>query len=360
VKRTPLYDFHVQCNARMVDFAGWEMPILYTSIVAEHLQTRQAATLFDVSHMGRIEFRGPDAEALLQIVCTRQLGDAQVGQSRYSHVCNEQGGILDDVIVSRYEDHWFMVCNGANRERIVAWLKEHATGRDVEMTDITEQTMMVALQGPAVMDILAAKLPIPVSDLKRYRFKAGQFMGTPYTIFRSGYTGEDGVELILPAAIAGMLPGMLVGEDAGIKPAGLGARDTLRLEAGMPLYGHELTEQTDSLSAGLAWCVDLGKEFIGVGKLREIAEAGPKRKLMGVELAGRRIARQGMVLNDGTSEVGVVTSGTFSPTLQKSIAMAYVDAALAKPGQKLTVDFGGKTGDATVVPLPFYKRKKSD
>jgi len=359
VKRTPLYDFHVQHGAKLVDFAGWEMPLLYTGIIEEHVHTRRVGSLFDVSHMGRIEFRGPDSQALLQKVCTRQLGDTQVGQSRYSHVCNEAGGILDDVIVSRYEDHWLMVCNAANRERIISWLRQHATGRDVEIHDVTEQTLMVAIQGPAVLDTLASKLPVPLTDLKRYRFKAGTFMGVPYTIFRSGYTGEDGIEMILPASVAAMLGTVLpADENSDIKPAGLGARDTLRLEAGMPLYGHELTEETDSLSAGLAWCVDLGKDFIGAERLREIAARGPRRRLMGLELEGRRIARPGTPLLDGGEEIGTVTSGTFSPTLEKSIAMAYIRSDRADPGRKITAGLSGKNKpSARVVALPFYKRK---
>ncbi|HSW45759.1 MAG TPA: glycine cleavage system aminomethyltransferase GcvT [Phycisphaerae bacterium] len=359
MKRTPLYDFHIQAGAKMVEFAGWEMPILYTGIVEEHNHTRTAASIFDVSHMGRLELRGTDAEALLQHVCTRQLGDAAVGQSRYSHICNEDGGILDDVIVSRYSDRWLVVCNASNRERIVDWLRQHAAGKDAQLTDTTEQTMMVALQGPKVMQILAVKLPIPLDDLKRYRFKSGDFMGIPYTIFRSGYTGEDGVEMILPGNVAPLLLPMVTDTmDAGlaIRPAGLGARDTLRLEAGMPLHGHELTESTDSISAGLAWCVDLKKDFIGASKLREVAAKGPARKLMGLELEGRRIARPGTTVSDGGRAVGEVTSGTLSPTLGRSIAMAYVDAAVAEPGHILNVDLGGKPNPAVVVSLPFCKR----
>jgi len=362
VKRTPLYAFHVRCGARMVDFAGWEMPLLYTGIVEEHVHTREAASLFDVSHMGRIEFKGSDAEDLLQLICTRQLGKAQIGQSCYSHVCNEHGGILDDVIVSRYEDHWLMVCNASNRDRIVTWVHQHAAGRDVEISDVTESTMMIAIQGPAVMDILARKLPIDLSGLKRYRFNSGSYMGMPYTIFRSGYSGEDGVELILPAAVAQILMPMLTGTGAlnsAIKPAGLGARDTLRLEAGMPLYGHELHEEIDTISAGLSWCVDLSKEFIGVSALREVAEAGPEQRLMGLELEGRRIARPDTKVLQRDEEVGKVTSGTFSPTLSKSIAMAYIQASLAEPGQELTVDLGRKRTGAVVVPVPFYKRKNT-
>ncbi len=344
----------------MVDFAGWEMPLLFKGIIEEHRHTRSAASVFDVSHMGRLELTGPDAEALLERVCTRKLGDAVVGQSRYSHVCNKDGGILDDVIVSRFEDHWLMVCNASNRDRILAWLNEHAAGRNVEITDRTEETMMIAAQGPLAMGLMGRLLPVPLAELKRYHFRSGEYMSTPYAIFRSGYTGEDGVEIVLPATIAQLITGYLFdqsSEDESLKPAGLGARDTLRLEAAMPLYGHELHEKTDSLSAGLAWCVDLSKDFIGVETLRQIARTGPKRKLAGLELAGRRIARQhAAVLDDGRS-VGEVTSGTLSPTLERSIAMAYVDAGLVEEGRLLAVDLGGKQAEAKIVRLPFYKRK---
>jgi len=360
VQRTPLYDFHIQLGAKMVDFAGWEMPLLYTSVVEEHRHTRESASFFDVSHMGRIELRGGDAESLLQRVCTRQLGVTAVGQSLYSHVCNENGGILDDVIASRCDDHWLMVCNASNRDRIVSWLHRHAAGFDVQITDVTEATIMVAIQGPAAVPALSRLLPIPITDLKRYRFQSGNVTGMSYSVARSGYTGEDGVELIAPAAAAGLLvgflPDMLAG-DAGFKPAGLGARDTLRLEAGMPLYGHELHEEVDSLSAGLAWCVDLDKDFIGVQRLREMARTGPAQQLVGLELAGRRIARQHAAVFDGDRPAGEVTSGTFAPTLQRSIAMAYVESSAADLGRPLAIDLGGTRADAVVVRLPFYKRQ---
>lgn len=336
------------------------MPLLFTSIIEEHRHTRSAASVFDVSHMGRIELTGPDAESLLEYVCTRRLGDAVVGQSRYSHVCREDGGILDDVIVSRFEDHWLMVCNASNRERIVDWLRRHAAGRDLELHDRTESTMMVAIQGPLAIGLLGRLLPVSVSDLKRYHFCSGNYLFTPYAVFRSGYTGEDGAEIILPANVAQLVGGHLVGDEVenhSLKPAGLGARDTLRLEAGMPLYGHELHENTDSLSAGLAWCVDLNKDFIGVEALRRISQAGPSRKLVGLELAGRRIARPHSTVLSENQPVGEVTSGTFSPTLERSIAMAYVDAAQAQEGRPLTVDMGGKQAEARIARLPFYKRK---
>ena len=343
----------------MVDFAGWKMPLLYTSIVEEHLYTRRVASLFDVSHMGRIELRGDEAEELLQRVCTRQLADTPVGRSRYSHVCNERGAILDDVIVSRYNDHWLMVCNAANREKILDWLRHHGERRDVRIDDTTEGTMMLALQGPTVVEKVDARLPMPVAELKRYAFLAGTYLFVSYSLFRSGYTGEDGVELIAPASMASLLAGFLaegLGAEDGPRPAGLGARDTLRLEAGMPLYGHELHDQIDPISAGQAWCVDLEKDFIGVESLRALAEAGPRRKLVGLRLEGRRIARSAAQVFDGDQVIGEVTSGTFGPTVQASIAMAYLEADRAEVGRAVNVQVGAKRADGVVAKLPFYKR----
>ena len=363
LKRTPFYDFHVASGGRMVDFAGWEMPILYRGIVEEHEHTRNSGSLFDVSHMGRLSFSGPQSLVLLDRVVTRKIGDQKIGQSRYSLICNESGGILDDVIVSREAKSWLVVCNAGNRERIVRHFNEvrRAGDLDVDIVDQTAATAMVALQGPKVIEKLSAVLPVDLKEMKRYHFASDSLMLVKFTVFRSGYTGEDGIELILPAKAAGMAMKLLAGKmdraEATIKPAGLGAGDTLRLEAGMPLYGHELTENSDPISAGLGWAVDLTKDFIGAAPLRQVAEAGPKRKLVGLEVEGRRIARQGTpVVQDGRS-VGDVTSGTFSPTLQKSIAMAYVDTNVAGEGTALDVDLKGSINPAKVVKLPFYKRK---
>lgn len=362
--RTALYDIHVELGARLVDFAGWEMPLLYTGIVEEHLHTRSASSLFDVSHMGRLEVSGDAAGDLLQRICTRNVGDQEVGQSRYSHVCNEGGGVLDDVIVSRYESHWLVVCNASNREKIFAWLRQHAAGSDVRVEDVTLETAMVAIQGPATMAIAAALLPFPVAELKRYHFLAGEYVGVSYTIFRSGYTGEDGLEVIMPAGAASLVWQFVRGGEGGesganiVKPAGLGARDTLRIEAAMPLYGHELTEEVDSISAGLGWCVDLNKDFIGAEAMRRVKQRGPKTRLVGLELAGKRTARPHYAVLAGGRPVGEVTSGAFSPTLGRSIAMAYVSAECGEVGTALRVDIKGKLSDAVVVPLPFYKRPK--
>jgi aminomethyltransferase len=337
--------------------------MLKRSIVDEHEQTRRSGSIFDVSHMGRLHFTGKDAAAFLNKVCTRNFTDQKVGQSRYSLVCNDAGGVLDDVIVSRDSKHWLMVCNASNREKLTKYFHDvrHATSLDFDMADNTESTGMIAIQGPKVIDRLAEHLPVDLKAMKRYHFDTGSVMGLiKFTVFRSGYTGEDGVEIILSAKIAPMAIKMLGGKmdkpDATLKPAGLGARDTLRLEAGMPLYGHELGETWDPLSANLGWAVDLKKDFIGVEKLREIAAAGPKRKLVGLELEGKRIARQGSpVLKDGAT-IGEVTSGTLSPTLGKSIALAYVDANYAAEGTDLTADLKGTPNPAKIVKQPFYKR----
>ena len=364
LKRTPFYDFHVSMGAKLVDFAGWEMPIMYRGIVNEHEQTRNSGSIFDVSHMGRLQFSGKDATAFLNRIVTRNVTEQKIGQSRYSLVCNEAGGVMDDIIVSRDEKNWIMVCNASNRDKLVKHFDEvqRQSGMDLGIDDQTERTGMVALQGPRVIERIADILPVDVRAMKRYQFETASFMLTKFTVFRSGYTGEDGVEIVIPAKVAGMAMKMLAGKmdkpDAVIKPAGLGARDTLRLEAAMPLYGHELGETIDPLSAGLGWAVDLKKDFIGAEPLRKIAGQGPKRKLVGLEVEGRRIARQGTsVLKDGQI-VGEVTSGTFGPTVQKSIAMAFVDAAITSEGTELSVDLNGTQNPAKIVKLPFYKRAR--
>lgn len=365
LKRTPFHDFHVAMGARLVDFAGWEMPIVYKSIVDEHLQTRRSGSLFDVSHMGRLKFTGPDATRFLDLILTRNVQSQKLGQCRYSLVCNEAGGVLDDVIVSKDIKHWAMVCNASNRAKLVAHFHavRHDKGLDFDMADETESTAMVAIQGPKVIDRIAEILPVDIRGMKRYHFVSEDLFMTPLTVYRSGYTGEDGVEVVIPARAATMAVKMLAGGldkvDATIRPAGLGARDTLRLEAGMPLYGHELSEQGDPISAGLGWAVDLTKEFIGSEAVKKVSAEGPMRKLVGVELEGRRIARQGTPLVSATgTPIGEVTSGTFSPTLQKSIAMAYVDAGKSELGTAVVVDIKGTQNPAKVVPMPFYKRSE--
>ena len=358
--RTALYDTHKSLGARLIDFGGWEMHVMYRGINEEHIHTRTAGSVFDVSHMGRLFFTGADAEALLQHVCTRNITKLKVGRCGYSHVCNEAGGILDDVIISRYEDRWLMVCNAGNREKILAHLKTHMTGRKVTLDDTTTQTAMLAIQGPATMELFKKHVPIKIDEMPRYGFSSGSYMGQKYSVFRSGYTGEDGLELVVSNGVGVLVWDFLTkegGEDrVTIRPAGLGARDTLRLEAGMPLYGHELNERIDPISAGCGWCVDLTKDFLGAAALRKIESAGPVRKITGLVLEGRRIARQGSQVFAGDKLVGEVTSGTLSPTLDKSIAMAYVDTGVLASGTSLAVDLRGTRVGVAPVPLPFYKR----
>ncbi len=362
--RTPLYDTHKRLGARLIDFGGWEMPVMYRGVQDEHVHTRTAGSIFDVSHMGRILVSGDDAEPYLQFICTRNMEKLKVGRCGYCHICNEQGGVLDDVIVSRYESYFLVVCNAINREKIVEHLKRHAEGRKVTLDDMTRKTVMLAVQGPATLGLFRERMPIPldIDSIPWYGFITGSYMGTKYTIARTGYTGEDGLEIILPAGMGVMAWDFLTREggadSATIMPAGLAARDSLRLEAGMPLYGHELGEGVDPISAGCKWCVHLKAEadFLGKAALLKINEAGPERKITGLVLEGKRIARPGAKVLAGNAEVGDVTSGTLSPTLGKPIAMAYVDAVRLEAGDGLTVDVRGTRIACTVVPLPFYKR----
>ncbi len=360
MRRSPLYDYHLAAGAKMIDFGGWSMPLVYRGITEEHHHTRQKVSVFDVSHMGRYRLDGDDAEALLQKVCTREVGDTSVNQSKYTHICNERGGIIDDVIVGRHADHWTMVCNASNRETIGRWLTEHGAGHGVEISDETFDTAMLAIQGPGAVTHVETTFSVKLQPLKRFWFLDGEIMGMKYTIYRSGYTGEDGVEAVIPGGAVGLVLPMLMDPDAGddalCKLAGLGARDTLRLEAAMPLYGHELSEDFDSLTAGQAWCVALDKEFIGAEPMRKVLAEGLRRKLVGFELDGRRIGRQGHPILKEGRPVGEITSGTMSPTLQKSIAMGYLDIDLTEPGAEVSIDLGRKLNAAKVVPLPFYKR----
>jgi len=360
--KTPLHDIHVAMGARMVEFAGWEMPVQFAGIVEEHNHTRSACSVFDVSHMGRLRITGADAETYLNRICTRNLAGAELGRSFYSHICRHDGGILDDVIVSRFATHWGIICNASNRDKIVAWLGRHAQGRDLQIADETKATGMVACQGPKTLEIAKELTGDDLTTLKRYHFTVRDLGPLQIITYRSGYTGEDGLEVVFPAPLVPFLMPKLFGTKEQphpvIKPAGLGARDTLRIEAAMPLYGHELSEEVDSLTAGQAWCVDLKKDFIGVEPMRRLNERGLPRKLVGLELDGRRIARQHSTVYGGGRAVGEVTSGTLSPTLGKSIAMAFVTADSASDGTALEVEVGGKRVPAKVVKLPFYKRPR--
>ena len=387
VHRTPLHDFHVEQGGRMVEFAGWEMPMTYAwpvgggGLVAEHHQVRNSGGLFDVSHMGRVRFKGRHARKLIERACTRKIGDMQNGQCRYSLVCNEQGGVKDDVIVMRIDDDEFLVVvNASNREKLLAHFEQIRAGTiggfgdgelNCKIDDETLKTAMVALQGPKVMDLIS-RVSKEVPSLKRYRFAIKNLVIMKLIVSRTGYTGEDGVEVILPKTGVGMAMKLLL-KDAGlaaealVRPAGLGARDTLRTEAGMPLYGHELGEEINALSCGVDFAISLDKgddercgPFIGMQALRETAASGgPRRKLVGMFVEGKRSARQGMTIRANGKEVGVVTSGCPSPTLERCIAMGFVDTDQTPVGTKLMVDTGKGELAAEVTSMPFYSRPKA-
>jgi aminomethyltransferase len=360
--QTPLINFHRDSGAKLVEFAGWEMPVYYEGLIKEHRYTRQHATFFDVSHMGRVEFRGNGAADLLEKLNTRRVGDMSAGQCRYSHMCREDGGVLDDVIVSRLEGHFLVVCNASNREKLLGWWDQQKPSFDVDIVDTTMETAMVAIQGPEALETMGQLLPIDLSDLKRYHCKTGRVYGADYFVARSGYTGEDGVEVIMPAHIAHTAIHMLISQSAElgrpIQPAGLGARDSLRTEAGMPLYGHELSEDWDSISAGQSWCVHLDKSFIGRDALQKIKEQGPRKTLVGLEIDSKRTPRQHAPIVSNGEHVGVVTSGLSSPTLGKVIAMGFIPPALSEVGTAVEIKLGKVQLPAKVVPLPFYKKPK--
>jgi aminomethyltransferase len=342
------------------------MPIQYTSIVAEHKATRTAAGVFDISHMGRLRFEGPRADQLLDHLLTRSVMDMKTGMVRYSLMCNEEGGILDDVLVSCLEspsgrNFFLLVVNAGNRAKILKWIQPHlADFPDVSFHDATDSTAMIAVQGPKALEIAGRILPPKVTILKYYRGLVTEQMSKPCIVSRTGYTGEDGYELIVKAEDAPRVWEnlLLAGREQGILPVGLGARDTLRLEAGMPLYGHELGESIDPFRAGLGFAVNLdGRTFLGSEALQTLAKAQPSVLRIGLKLDGRRAAREGAaVLDMDRRQIGEVTSGTFSPTLDAPISMAYVDASIARPGAAVDVDIRGSRTSAIFTALPFYKR----
>jgi len=365
--KTPFHKYHLDHGAKMVDFAGWDMPVSYGSPIEEVNQTRTSGGLFDVSHMGRIKLTGRHARKLLEATCTRRVSDMDDKRCRYSLVCNERGGVIDDVLVYRYEDHWLMVCNASNREKVLAQLDavQQANELNAKIDDQTKSTAMLAIQGPRVMDVVG-KFSKEVPSLKNYAFAVKNLMVLKMTISRTGYTGEDGIEIILGANMASMAVKLLLRDQenvATIKPCGLAARDVLRIEAGMPLYGHELTEDIDPLTAGLKFAVNLDKDehdnglpFVGQAALKKIAAEGPKQKRVGLVLDTKRTARQDAKVFKGDTEVGYITSGCTSPTLGQSIAMAYVNTDHAELDGELNVQLGSKTEAAKVVKPVFYKR----
>jgi aminomethyltransferase len=355
--RTPLYQWHVDQKARMVPFGGWDMPVQYAGIAAEHRAVRTGAGLFDISHMARVSFGGPDSLELLEKVFTNSVATMKDGQVRYGLVCNDDGGILDDILVYRWPYGFAAVINAGNREKIIAWLERHRAGLNVQIQDQTLDTTMVAVQGPKAVDQVAGVFAADVTQLKYYHAQPTRFRDKGCVVSRTGYTGEDGFEIMVPNALGSAIWDEFVAK--GAVPCGLGARDSLRLEAAMPLYGHELTEEINPIQAGLSWAVKLDKgEFIGRAALQAAAADCMKPVRIGLELEGKRAAREGSPINHAERPVGTVTSGSFVPWLEKSIAMGYVEPAVARIGTQLAVDLRGTLVPATVAGLPFYARKK--
>jgi aminomethyltransferase len=361
--RTPLYELHKQAGARIVPFAGWEMPVQYTGIVDEHTAVRSAAGLFDVSHMGELELEGERALAVVDYLITNDASKLVDGQALYTCACNERGTILDDLIVYRAtRDRFLVVCNASNHKKMSAHF-EAAAADACKFTDRTHETALLALQGPKAFEVLsragsdAAKL----SELKSFHFRDAIVANVRCTVARTGYTGEDGVEIFCAGSDAAALWDRLLtlGKDLGLKPAGLGARDTLRLEARLSLYGNDIDETTNPIEAGLGWVVKLQKQsdFLGKQALQEIKSKPLSRKLVGFEMVGKGIARHGYVLRDMQGkEVGVCTSGSPCPTIGKNVGLGYLPLAMTEIGTKFLVDCRGKNIEAIVVPTPFYKR----
>ena len=365
---TPLYDWHRTHGARMIDFSGWTMPVQYASIVDEHRATRSAVGLFDISHMGRLRFDGPAAASFLDRMLTREVIGLGLGRIRYSLMVNEAGGILDDVLVYRLADptggeYHLLVVNAGNRLKIVDWLQRYLPAEpNVRMVDQTLATAMIAVQGPLAIARTQALLDVDLAALKYYSGTAARLNGLPVLVSRTGYTGEDGYELILPSAAAvGTWEQLLDAvRDSGGLPVGLGARDTLRLEAALPLYGHELSEQLDPFAAGLDFAVKLeGRQFVGRDALSQRRQQPRTQVRIGLQLDGRRVPREHYAIFRSGHPVGVVTSGTFSPTLERPIAMAYVQPDAAELDRELQVEIRSELYPARVVPLPFYRRNKN-
>lgn len=366
-KKTPLNAAHRRLGGRMIDFGGWDMPVQYPlGTVEEHLRTRLRCGLFDVSHMGEIEVKGPDSIAFVNRLTSNDVARLIDGQAQYSALTTERGTVVDDLLVYRLAaDHLLLVVNASTTDKDWDWIKSHHGGESVEMRNVSADYCQLALQGPEALTILQPLTETALADIKYYHFRLGQVCGVPAIISRTGYTGEDGFEIYAAPQQAEMLWDRFLdaggyGAPGGVAPCGLAARNTLRLEAGMSLYGHEIDETTTLLEANLGWICKLGKgDFIGRESLQRQKDAGLERRLIGFEMSERGIARDEQeVLIDG-ERVGRVTSGSPAPYLKKNIGFAYVPAGRTAAGQKIEIDVRGRAVGAEVVPTPFYKRDRA-
>jgi len=349
--RTPLYDRHVALGARLVPFAGWEMPVQYAGVIPEHLAVRKDCGVFDVSHMGEFEVEGPKGREFLQSVLSNDLDRIGPGKAQYTLLTNDRGGIVDDLIVyERDPERFLLIVNAANRQADLAWLQEREVA-GAEVRDVSDDYALLAVQGPRSLE----RLGLP--DAPAFTFADGEIDGIGCTVNHTGYTGELGVELLVRAADGGELWDRVL--ERGAAPCGLGARDTLRLEVCYPLHGNDIGQDTDAISAALGWVCALDKDFTGVAELRRIKEAGPERRLAAFVMEEPGIPRQGMrILDDAGSAVGDVTSGSHSPMLERGIGMGYVGTALAQPDTVVTIDVRGRPRRAQVVKKPIYSREE--
>jgi aminomethyltransferase len=346
LRRTPLYDRHVALGARLVPFAGWEMPVQYEGVIAEHMAVRSDAGVFDVSHMGELEVEGPTAGELLQGTLSNDIDRLELGDAQYTLLTTESGGIVDDLIVYRLDAHrYLLVVNASNREVAYRWLQEREL-RGSDVRDVSDEYALLAVQGPRALE------RVGIAPGKPFTWEMGEVAGVEVMINRTGYTGEEGVELACMEDEAGRLWDAIIA--AGVTPCGLGARDTLRLEVCYPLHGNDIAPQWDAISSGLGWACALGTEFTGVASLRAIKAAGPAERLVALQMTDRAIPRQGMPIEGG----GEVTSGSHSPMLDVGIGLGYVPSARAKAGTAVTIDVRGKPRGAKVVKKPFYTREE--
>ena len=359
LKRTPLNQIEKDLGGKMVDFGGWELPVQYSGgILEEHEAVRTKAGLFDVSHMGEVTVTGPKALELLQKATCNDVSKLDDGRAQYNGLLYPTAGFVDDILIYRNSaDDYFVVVNASNTDKDYEWLAESAKGMDVDVRNVSADYVQLALQGPVAERILQPLTDVKLGSMKYYRFGHGKVDGVPALVSRTGYTGEDGFEIYFAPSEGPRLMRKLL--DAGVRPCGLGARDTLRLEAKMALYGNDIDQSTTPLEADLGWIVKLEKgDFTGRDVLEREKNQGPKRKLIGFEMVDRGIARHGYPVVDGKDEIGVVTSGTHSPTLKKAIGLAYLPLDKSAQGSEFTVLIRGKETRARVVPTPFYKRAK--
>ena len=358
-KKTPLYGEHIRLKAKMIEFAGWDMPLQYSSIIDEVKTVRNSVGVFDISHMGRLSVEGLQTVEFVNYVITNDFKGLNFGEAVYSPMCNEEGGIIDDLIAYKVSRKLaYLVVNAANKEKDLKWLQSKAEGFDVKIKDLSEDYSLIAVQGPKSEELLQRLTDVVLKDLRYYHFVEARVRGIKGVISRTGYTGEDGFEIMVLSEAAVPLWRSILeyGEEYGIKPAGLGARDILRLEASYLLYGNDMDENTNPLEAGLSWTVKFDKsDFVGKEALVQIKEEGLKRKLVGFEVEGRSIPRHGSkILKDG-EEIGLVTSGNFSPTLEKTLGLGYVKREYGKVGTELEISVRGKVLKAEIVKLPFYR-----